>query len=137
MMLKIRLQRVGRKHEPVFRIVVTDSKTAAKKHRRFHEVIGSFDPRRKEGVVIDTERAKHWLSKGAQASGTVHNILVDQKAIDAKKVAPVVPKKEAPVVEAPAEEKAEAAPAAEEVAAEETAPAAEAPAEAAEEEKSA
>ena len=85
-MLKIRLQRVGRKHEPVFRIVVTDSKTAAKKNRRFHEIVGSIDQRAKGQVALDEARIKAFISKGAQPSATVHNLLVDKGIITGKKI---------------------------------------------------
>ena len=104
-MLNIRLQRVGRKNDPSFRVIVTDSKLKPKTGN-FLEILGSYDAR-KGKPVIDTERAKYWISKGAQVSGTVHNILVDLKAITGKKInvlgkkTPII--KEAPVVtEAPA-----------------------------------
>lgn len=90
-MLKIRLQRVGRKHEPVFRLVLTDSKNSTKSGK-FIEILGNYDSRRGEKAVYKDERIKHWLSKGAQASGTVHNFLVSRKIIEGKKVN-VLPKK--------------------------------------------
>jgi len=105
-MLKIRLQRVGRKHEPNFRIVLTDSENSTKSGR-YKEVLGSYDPR-KNVDQINAERAKYWLSQGAEATGTVHNLLVTHKIIDAKKMN-VLPKKRPivkpaePVVETPAE----------------------------------
>ncbi|MEK7459999.1 MAG: 30S ribosomal protein S16 [Patescibacteria group bacterium] len=109
-MLAIRLQRVGRKNDPSFRIIVTDSKLKPKTGN-FLEILGSYDAR-KGKPIVDVARAKHWLSMGAQASGTVHNILVDLKAVSAKKInvlgkkTPIV--KEAPKVEEKAEVKAEA-----------------------------
>src|SRR6185312_2639718 len=105
-MLKIRLQRVGRKHEPNFRIVLTDSENSTKSGR-YKEVLGSYDPR-KNVDQINAERAKYWLSQSAEATGTVHNLLVTHKIIDAKKMN-VLPKKRPivkpaePVVETPAE----------------------------------
>ena len=56
-------------------------------------------------VQIDTEKAKVWLSKGVQPSDTVHNILVGQKVIEAKKKN-VLPKK-SPIVDEEALKKAE------------------------------
>jgi small subunit ribosomal protein S16 len=97
-MLKIRLQRVGRKHEPSFRLVLTDSENSSKSGR-FKEVLGSYDPR-KTTDALKSDRIKHWLEKGVQATGTVHNLLVSHKIIDAKKVN-VLPKK---VVDIKAEE---------------------------------
>ena len=100
-MLKIRLQRVGRKHEPVFRIVVTDSKTASKKNRRFHEIVGSIDQRSKGQMTLDADRIKDFIGKGAQPSATVHNLLVDKGVISGKKIN-VLPKNGGKKAEAPA-----------------------------------
>lgn len=118
-MLIIRLQRTGRKHEPTFRVVLTDSHNSTKSGR-FHEVLGSYDAR-KGDPVLNGERITYWISKGAKASGTVHNLLISNKIITGKKVN-VLPKKTVPkkgeeaVAAAPAAEvKEEAAPAAEEV----------------------
>lgn len=105
-MLKIRLQRVGRKHEPTFRVVLTDSKNSTKSGR-FLELLGSYDPR-KTTESFNGERIKEWVGKGAKLSDTMHNLLVSKKIIDGKKIN-VLPKKTAPVKEVPAEEvKAEA-----------------------------
>lgn len=84
-MLKIRLQRVGRKHEPTFRLVLTDSKNGPKSGKSL-EVLGSFDSRRENDIKqFDIEKVKYWISKGAQISDTVHNFLVGKKVIDGKK----------------------------------------------------
>jgi small subunit ribosomal protein S16 len=93
-MLKIRLQRVGRKHEPTFRVVLTDSKNSTKSGR-FNEVIGSYDPRHKDMTALDADRIKYWMSKGAQATPTMHNMLISKKIIDGKKIN-VLPKKTVP-----------------------------------------
>ena len=135
-MLKMRLQRVGRKNDPSYRVVVTDSKTGPKSGKHV-DLLGSYDPKVNR-IAIDADRAKDWIAKGVQPSPTVHNILVGQKIIDGKKVN-VLPKKspvideaseaakkaaeeaaqaeasapvaeDAPVEEAPREEVAEAAP---------------------------
>lgn len=76
-MLKLRLQRVGRKHEPIFRLVLTDSKNGPKSGK-FLEILGSYDSRKGEKAVFNTEKINYWISKGAQTSNTVHNILVDK-----------------------------------------------------------
>ena len=83
-MLNIRLQRVGRKNDPSFRVIVADSKLKPKTGN-FLEILGSYNARR-GAPVINVERAKHWLSVGAKASGTVHNLLVDLKAVSGKKI---------------------------------------------------
>ncbi len=96
----MRLQRVGRKHEPSFRLVLTDSKNSTKSGR-FKEILGSYDPR-KAADLLKTDRIKHWLAMGVSATGSVHNLLVTHKLIDAKKVN-VLPKKTPIVKEAPVE----------------------------------
>jgi small subunit ribosomal protein S16 len=109
-MLMIRLQRTGRKHEPTFRLVLTDSKNGPKSGK-FLEILGSHDPRHKDLTSIKGDRVKEWMSKGVQLSGTVHNLLIEKKIIDGKKIN-VLPKKtpivkevvaEAPKAEAPVE----------------------------------
>ncbi len=94
-MLKIRLQRTGRKNEPTFRLVLTDSKNSAKSGR-FLEVLGNFDSRKGEKAEFKGERISHWMSVGAQVSDTVHNLLVDKKLLTSKKINKL-PKKSAPV----------------------------------------
>ena len=135
-MLKIRLQRTGRTNDPSFRIVVLEH-TESTKSGSFVERVGTYNPKTKErNLVID--RIKYWLSVGAKASGTVHNMLVSAGVVTGKKVN-VLPKKSPPAVQSTAQAgppksdqdgsasggKAEAA---------EAAPAAEAPTEAASEE---
>jgi len=93
-MLKIRLQRVGRKNDPSFRVVLTDSKNASKSGNTI-ETLGNYDPK-KNVKVIEGEKIKYWISKGAQVSDTVHNILVSEKIIEGKKIN-VLPKK-SPIV---------------------------------------
>lgn len=82
-MLKIRLQRTGRKNNPSFRVVVGEHTNSAQSGK-FIEVVGSYEP--KSGVVsLKADRIKHWIKSGAQPSGTVHNFLVDQKIVDGPK----------------------------------------------------
>lgn len=103
----MRLQRVGRKHDNAFRVVLTESENSSKSGR-FKEVLGSYDPR-KTVDLLKVDRIKYWLGLGALPTGTVHNLFVTHKILDAKKVN-VLPKKrpivkeEAPVAEAPAVE---------------------------------
>ncbi|MCX6755396.1 MAG: 30S ribosomal protein S16 [Candidatus Nomurabacteria bacterium] len=89
-MLKIRLQRIGRTNNPAFRAVLTDSKNATKSGK-FLEILGNYNPKAGE-VNFKNDRIKYWLSKGAQASDTMHNFLVHNKVIDGKKKN-VLPKK--------------------------------------------
>lgn len=113
-MLKIRLQRVGRKNNPSFRLVLTDSKNATRSGK-FLEVLGHWDFRRDLDTQIEGDKIKHWVSKGAQLTPTVHNLLLERKIITGKKIN-VLPKKtvakkeEAPVAETPKTEAPAAAP---------------------------
>ena len=83
-MLTIRFIRTGRRNQPFFRIVVTDKKNPPR-GGRFLEIVGFFNPRTKERN-IKAERAKYWLSVGAQTSDRVHNLLVSEKIIQGKKI---------------------------------------------------
>ncbi len=105
LMLMMRLQRVGRKNDPSFRIVVTDKRTGPKSDRHIDR-LGSYNPKLNH-VQLDAAKAKEWLSKGVQPSDTVHNILVSQKVIDAKKKN-VLPKKSPIIDEAKLKAEAEA-----------------------------
>ncbi len=93
-MLMIRLQRVGRKNDPSFRVVVVDSRRKPQSGN-FLEVVGSYDARKGE-PQLKAERISYWLSKGAKTSGTVNNLLVRAKIISGPKihVSPNPPKKE-------------------------------------------
>lgn len=79
----MRLQRVGRKNDPSYRIVIVQ-KQKGPRSGAFLEVVGSYDARKKR-VQLNEERIKHRLSKGVQPSDTVHNILVKSKIISAAK----------------------------------------------------
>lgn len=82
-MLKIRLQRTGKKNQPFFRIVVTEKKNPPRGGRSL-EMLGFLNPRTKE-KQIKAERVKYWLSVGAQPSDRVHNLLVKEGVIKADK----------------------------------------------------
>ena len=73
-MVKIRLKRMGMKKKPFYRIVVTDSRNA--RDGRFIEEIGYFNPISEPNELkIDAERAKYWLSVGAQPTDTTRALL--------------------------------------------------------------
>lgn len=125
-MLAIRLSRVGKKNYATYRLIISE------KHRdpygKALEILGSYNPHTKE-LKVEAERINHWISKGAQMSPTVNNLLITKeiikgekmkaskrgkKALEAEKAAKLAalqpkPKEEAPAAEAP--ETAEAAPA--------------------------
>lgn len=100
-MLMIRLQRVGRKHETFFRIVVVDSRRGPKSGRAV-EVLGSYDPRRGK-PILKADKIKHWISLGAQVSDTTHNLLIDTKILTGAKINVLPKRKTKPKTEAPAE----------------------------------
>jgi small subunit ribosomal protein S16 len=81
-MLKIRLQRIGRKNEAAFRLVVTDSKNGPQSGK-FLEILGSYTLK-SNAVVLKKERITHWIANGAQVSGTAYNMLVKQGIVEGR-----------------------------------------------------
>ena len=74
MAVKIRLRRMGAKKAPLYRIVVADSRYP--RDGRFIEEVGYYDPTKDPSVIkIDAEKAKKWLSNGAQPTDTVKALL--------------------------------------------------------------
>ena len=72
-MVKIRLTRKGAKNSPFYRVVVADGRFP--RDGRFIETLGYYDPKKHPQIVeLNEERAKHWLSKGADPSGTVKSL---------------------------------------------------------------
>jgi len=72
--VKIRLKRMGAKKAPHYRVVVADSRSP--RDGRFIEEIGYYNPVTKpEEIKIDVEKAKSWLSKGAQPTDTARALL--------------------------------------------------------------
>ena len=73
-MVKIRLRRVGSKKKPSYRLIVADSRSP--RDGAFIEIIGHYDPLTEPStVVIDEEKALHWLSVGAQPTETSARLL--------------------------------------------------------------
>lgn len=136
MALKIRLSRGGRKNNPYYRIVVTDSRSP--RDSNFIERLGTYNPLLAQGdenrVTLNADRIKHWLSQGAQPSERVA-IFLGKAGLVASPAQSNRPKKSAPKAKAQerlkeAEEKARAAAEAAEAAKAEAEAAAAAPAEA-------
>jgi small subunit ribosomal protein S16 len=75
MSTRIRLRKIGRKKVPLYRIVVADKESP--RDGRFIEILGTYDPKQEGAakVVIDVEKAKQWLAKGATPTGTVGALL--------------------------------------------------------------
>lgn len=79
-MVKIRLRRMGAKKNPYYRIVVADSRSP--RDGKFIEEIGAYDPLTDPATIkVDAERAKYWLSNGAQPTETVRALLKKAEAL--------------------------------------------------------
>ena len=72
-MLIIRFQRIGRKNDPAYRIVVAEKRS--KPHGIGVEIVGSYHPKTKH-TVLAAERISYWIAQGAQPSATIHNLLI-------------------------------------------------------------
>ncbi len=92
-MLMIRLQRLGRAHDPSYRLLVTE-KTSGPRAGKYVEELGHYDARlpasptggeKGKDLQVKAERVLYWLSVGAKPSGTVHNLLVREGIIKGKK----------------------------------------------------
>ena len=80
MAVKIRLRRMGAKKAPFYRVVVADSRYP--RDGRFIEEIGYFNPMTEPAdVKIDAEKAKKWISNGAQPTDTVKALLKKENII--------------------------------------------------------
>jgi len=74
MAVKIRHARHGAKGNPFYRIVVADSRSP--RDGRFIERIGTYDPQQEpSAIMVDEEKAREWLGKGAQPTDQVRNLL--------------------------------------------------------------
>lgn len=116
MAVKIRLKRMGKRKQPVYRVVVSDSRKA--RSGDYIEAIGFYDPRQEPSRVdIENERAIDWLQKGAQPTEAARKLLEISGAwtqfkvargevhtVGAKPAPATAPVEEAPAAEAPIEE---------------------------------
>lgn len=89
-MLMIRFQRIGRKNDPAFRIVVLE-KTSGPKAGSYVDLVGTYNPKTKQ-VTLKPDAILSWMGKGAQVSPSLHNLLVKEGVLEGKKFA-VVSKK--------------------------------------------
>lgn len=80
-MVRIRLRRMGKKHQPTYRLVIADAR--APRDGKFIEIIGNYAPTRQpKELNIDADRARYWLSVGAQPSDTAAYLLRKQGVIE-------------------------------------------------------
>lgn len=85
MAVRLRLMRMGKTKQPVYRVVVMDQR--APRDGRYIEQIGRYDARQDPSLIeIDNERAVDWLAKGAQPSETVEKLLNISGAMDTMKI---------------------------------------------------
>ncbi len=86
-MLMIRFQRIGRRNDPAFRIVVLEHQSGPKAGK-YVDLVGSYNPKTKVSN-IDGAKIEAWVQKGAQVSPSVHNLLVSTGLRDGAKIASV------------------------------------------------
>jgi small subunit ribosomal protein S16 len=99
-MVKIRLRRMGAKKQPTYRFVVCDAKSP--RDGAFIEILGHYNPRTEpKTVVVNQEKVKAWLAKGAQPSDPVRRLFAELGLVER---APIYPKKAAPAAPAAAAE---------------------------------
>lgn len=81
-MLIIRFSRQGKKKEPIYRIIISEKTKDTQ--GKYLEVLGHYNPCSK-AIKLEKERIKYWLSKGAQLSSAINNLLINNKVIEGKK----------------------------------------------------
>jgi len=119
-MVRIRLRRVGKRKQPLYRVVVADARSP--RDGRFIEIIGQYNPlTNPSGITIDNEKALTWLRKGAQPSEQVKSLLkrtgIWSEYVKDRGPGPRKPKKHKATPPPPKAAAAEAAPPAESAAA--------------------
>jgi small subunit ribosomal protein S16 len=90
--VKIRLQKLGRRNRAFFRIVVSDARV--KRQGLYLEKVGQYDPIEKneeKALLINTERCQHWINQGAQPTEAVAHLL-KKKGMVLSKPTPATPK---------------------------------------------
>ena len=74
MAVKMRLTRVGSKKNPIYRVVVADSRSP--RDGKFIEIVGRYNPQTQPSTIeLDEAKVKDWISKGAQPTGSVQKLL--------------------------------------------------------------
>jgi small subunit ribosomal protein S16 len=80
MAVSIRLRREGAKNRPYYKVVVADRRSP--RDGKFIEIIGTYDPKKPgHNSTLNIERAKYWISKGAQPSDTVRSLIKKNKKV--------------------------------------------------------
>lgn len=84
-MVRIRMQRYGRRNRPFYRIGAAEKKT--RRNGPLVELLGTYDPVEKDPakqITLNEERVKYWISKGAQPTDTVRDMLAKRGLVDLK-----------------------------------------------------
>lgn len=84
-MLMIRFQRIGRKNDPAFRMLVLE-KASGPKAGTYVDQVGTYNPKTKQ-FAADGEKIKGWMAKGAQVSPSLMNLLITKGILEGKKTA--------------------------------------------------
>ena len=104
----VRLQRTGKRGQAYFRVVILEHTSRTK--GKYLELLGTYNPHQKE-FKVKKDRIEYWISKGAQVSPTVNNLMVNYKVWNKPKMQSWKPKKKAPgATPAPAPVAKEASP---------------------------
>ena len=81
-MLAIKLAKTGKTNKKMFRVIISEK--GRDPYGDVLEILGSYNPHSKE-LAVKTERIKYWISKGAQLTATVNNLLLEKKIIEGQK----------------------------------------------------
>jgi len=90
-MLAIKLSQVGKKNKKMFRLIISEK--GRDPYGNSLEILGSYNPHSKE-LAVKGDRVKYWLSKGAQMTATVNNLLISKNIIEGVKVTASKPGKQ-------------------------------------------
>ncbi len=93
----IRLQRTGKRGQAYFRVVILEHTSRVK--GKYLELLGNYNPHQKE-FKVKKDRIEYWISKGAQISPTVNNLMVNYKVWNKEKMQSWKPKKKELTAEA-------------------------------------
>ena len=97
-MLAIHLRRTGAKKDPHYRVVVADSRAA--RDGAFIEILGHYHPRYQPAkLVLDVQKTKDWIAKGAQPSDTVKSLLKQMESGTVETQQPVAPSRQRDAVQ--------------------------------------
>ncbi|MDP2944047.1 MAG: 30S ribosomal protein S16 [bacterium] len=81
-MLAIKLAKTGKTNKKMFRVIISEK--SRDPYGNILEILGSYNPHSKE-LIVKAERVKYWLTKGAQMTATINNLLIEKKIIEGKK----------------------------------------------------